>query len=120
MKKVFFPILTLTSLFFIREKAQAQQVKIGVFDIDAMVMYGMPEYRNVDSLLQIYQRDSLNAQYEVYQNEYQRLDSTFKSDSALVAQGKKSKALLDYTEGERRKMLTNLVYWQQIAQGKLD
>src|SRR5262249_20626834 len=28
--------------------------------------------------------------------------------------------LLDYTEGERRKMLTNIVYWQQIAQSKFD
>jgi len=120
MKKIFFFIFILTSLFFAGEKVQAQQIKIGVFDIDAMVMYGMPGYHNVDSLLQIYQRDSLNAEYEVYQNEYQRLDSTFKADSLLVAQGKKSKTLLDYTEGERRKMLSNIVYWQQIAQSKFD
>src|SRR5438093_806034 len=108
MKKIFFSILTLASVLFAGEKVRAQQIKIGVFDIDAMVMYGMPQYHNVDSLLQIYQRDSLNAQYEVYQNEYQRLDSTFKADSLLVVQGKKSKALLDYTEGERKKMVTNL------------
>jgi Skp family chaperone for outer membrane proteins len=120
MKKIFFFILTLTSLFFASEKTEAQQIKIGVFDIDAMVMYGMPGYRNVDSLLQIYQRDSLNAEYEVYQNEYQRLDSTFKADSLLVVQGKKSKTLLDYTGNERKKMLTNIVYWQQIAQSKFD
>jgi hypothetical protein len=120
MKKIFFFILTFTSVFFASEKTRAQQIKVGVFDIDAMVMYGMPEYRNVDSLLQIYQRDSLNAEYEVYQNEYQRLDSTFKADSLLVTQGKKSKTLLDYTEGERRKMLTNIAYWQQIAQSKYD
>ena len=120
MKKIFFFILTLASLSFATEKAHAQQIKIGVFDIDAMVMYGMPDYHKVDSLLQIYQRDSLNAEYEVYQNEYQRLDSTFKADSVLVAEGKKSKTLLDYTGGERKKMLTNVVYWQQIAQNKFD
>ena len=106
MKKVFFFILVTVAVFLAGEKVHAQQMKIGVFDIDAMVTYGMPEYRNVDSLLQIYQRDSLNAEYQIYQNEYQRLDSTFKADSLLVAQGKKSKALLDYTEGERKKMLT--------------
>jgi hypothetical protein len=120
MKKVFFFVLTFTSLWVAGEKVKAQQIKIGVFDIDAMVTYGMPGYHNVDSLLQVYQRDSLGAEYEVYQKEYQRLDSTFKADSILVTQGKKSKTLLDYTEGERKKMLTNIVYWQQIAQSKFD
>jgi hypothetical protein len=120
MKKVFFFILVTVTGICAGEKVLAQQIKIGVFDIDAMVTYGMPEYKNVDSLLQIYQRDSLNAEYQIYQNEYQRLDSTFKADSALVVQGKKAKAVLDYTEGERKKMLTNIVYWQQIAQSKFD
>jgi hypothetical protein len=57
-------------------------------------------------------------EYEYYQNEYARLDSTYKADSALVAQGKKAKALLDFTTEERRKMALNIVYWQQIAQNK--
>ena len=119
MKKVFFSVLILTAVLFAGKDVHAQQMKIGVFDIDIMVQV-MPEYRNVDSLLQIYQNDSLNAEYEVYTNEYKRLDSTYKADSVLVAQGKKSKALLDYTEGERKKMTTNIVYWQQIAQNKFE
>jgi Skp family chaperone for outer membrane proteins len=119
MKKAFFSVLVLTAVLFTGETVQAQQMKIGVFDIDAMVQ-AMPGYRNVDSLLQIYQKDSLAAEYDVYLSEYQRLDSTYKADSALVAQGKKSKALLDYTTGERQKMAVNLTYWQQIAQNKYD
>src|SRR6266536_977962 len=107
------------TIIFAGKNVHAQQMKIGVFDIDIMVQV-MPEYRNVDSLLQIYQNDSLNAEYEVYTNEYKRLDSTYKADSVLVAQGKKSKALLDYTEGERKKMTTDIVYWQQIAQNKFE
>jgi len=119
MKKVFFLVFVLTAVSFIAKKTQAQQVKIGVFDLDIMVQ-AMPGYANVDSLLQIYQRDSLTAEYDVYMSEYQRLDSTYKSDSALVAQGKKSKALLDYTTTERQKMAMNVAYWQQIAQNKYE
>jgi hypothetical protein len=78
----------------------------------------MPGYRIVDSLVQIYEADSLGAEYQIYESEYHRLDSTYKVDSALWAAGKKSKALFDYTTEERRKMGLNLVYWQQIAQNK--
>ena len=119
MRKIFFLVFVLTAVSFIPEKAQAQQGKIGVFDLDIMVQ-AMPGYANVDSLLQIYQRDSLTAEYDVYTSEYQRLDSTYKSDSALVAQGKKSKAILDYTTNERQKMAMNIAYWQQIAQNKYE
>lgn len=117
MKKVFFSVLSIIALLCTNEVSQAQQFKVAVFDLDVMVQ-AMPGYRSVDSMLQIYEKDSLGAEYEVYQTEYQRLDSTYKNDSALVAQGKKSKALLDYTSGERQKMAMNLVYWQQIAQQK--
>lgn len=117
MKKAFFSIIALATILFIASESKAQTFKVAVFDIDYMVQ-AMPEYAKVDSLLQIYQRDSLGAEYEVYSSEFQRLDSTYKADSALVAQGKKSKSLLDYTSGERQKMGMNLVYWQQIAQGK--
>lgn len=96
---------------------KAQTFKAGVFDIDLMVQ-AMPGYQIVDSLVQVYERDSLGVEYEYYQLEYQRLDSTYKADSALVAAGTKSKALLDFTAQERRKIAMNLVYWQQIAQNK--
>ena len=106
----------LTSLFFAAEKVQAQtQFKIGVFDIDLMVQ-NMPGYKIVDSLVQIYNRDSLGTEYEIYQSEYHRLDSTFKADSAAG----KSAAILDYTTNQRKQIGMNLVYWQQIAQRKSD
>ena len=117
MKQLFLSVLAATAILFAGETVQAQQFKVAVFDIDIMVQ-AMPGYRSVDSLLQLYERDSLGAEYEIYQSEYQRLDSTYKADSALVAAGTKSKALLDYTASERQKMAMNLVYWQQIAQNK--
>jgi Skp family chaperone for outer membrane proteins len=116
MKKVLFSILTLTALFFVTEKVRAQtQLKIGVFDIDLMVQ-NMPGYHNVDSLLQIYNSDSLSAEYEIYQSEYSRLDSTFKADSAAG----KNATILNYTSTQRRQMAMNIAYWQQIAQQKVN
>jgi hypothetical protein len=99
------------------KQVNGQAIKVGVFDLDLMVQ-AMPGYRTVDSLVQIYERDSLGVEYEYYQNEYARLDSTYKIDSGLVAQGKKAKALLDFTSEQRKKMALNIVYWQQIAQNK--
>jgi Skp family chaperone for outer membrane proteins len=96
---------------------KAQALKVGVFDIDLMVQ-AMPGYHIVDSLVQVYEVDSLGVEYQYYQMEYARLDSTYKADSALAAAGKKAKALVDFTAQERRKMALNLVYWQQISQNK--
>ncbi len=117
MKKVLFSLFALTLLMLADKNMVAQQLKVGVFDMDVMVQ-AIPSYRQVDSLVQQYERDSLGAEYEVYQSEYQRLDSTYKADSIQVAAGKKSKTMLDYTAGERQKMAMNIVYWQQIAQNK--
>ncbi|MEI9807211.1 MAG: OmpH family outer membrane protein [Bacteroidota bacterium] len=117
MKKNLLAILCLAVCIITGESIKAQTFKAGVFDIDLMVQ-AMPGYHTVDSLVQIYEADSLGAQYQIYEMEYQRLDSTYKLDSALYAAGKKSKAMFDYTTEERRKMGLNLVYWQQIAQNK--
>ena len=97
--------------------ARSQTLKIGVFDIDVMVQ-AMPGYHNVDSLMQIFDRDSLGSLREYYESEYKRLDSTYKTDSAQVATGKKSKAILDMVYADRQKAMINIVYWQQIAQNK--
>ncbi|HUS03546.1 MAG TPA: OmpH family outer membrane protein [Chitinophagaceae bacterium] len=116
MKKVL-SIFTLSILFFSGEKVYAQQpqLKIGVFDLDLMVQ-AMPGYKIVDSLVQVYNTDSLGAEYEIYQNEFHRLDSTFKADSAA----RKSAAILNFTSNQRRQVGMNLLYWQQIGQQKSD
>jgi len=84
------------------------------------MVQAMPGYRQVDSMVQVYEKDSLAQEYEIYQSEYIRLDSTYKKDSALFAAGKKSKQLLDYTADQRQKMGLNIVYWQQLSQNKLN
>jgi hypothetical protein len=117
MKKILLPVFSFVVFMSAGENIKAQSLKIGVFDIDVMVQ-AMPGYHIVDSLVQVYETDSLAVEYQIYQMEYHRLDSTYRVDSALFAAGKKSKALFDYTTEERRKVALNLVYWQQISQNK--
>jgi Skp family chaperone for outer membrane proteins len=117
MKKIFSFALGFTTLLLFSGNARSQTFKIGVFDIDVMVQ-AMPAYHNVDSLMQIFDRDSLGSLREYYESEYKRLDSTYKSDSAQVAAGKKSKPILDMVYADRQKAMINIVYWQQIAQNK--
>jgi Skp family chaperone for outer membrane proteins len=116
MKKVLTAVFVLTALFSVsRSTAQTATFKAAVFDIDIMVQ-ALPEYRGIDSLTQIYERDTLGSEYQIYQSEYQRLDSTFKSDSAA----RKPQSVLDYTNNQKQQMAFNLIYWNQIAQNKSD
>jgi len=117
MKKVLSFAFGFAVLMFVSTNARSQTFKPGVFDVDVMVQ-AMPGYHVVDSLMQIFDRDSLGALRDYYESEYQRLDSTYKIDSAQVAAGKKSKAILDMVFADRQKAMINLVYWQQIAQEK--
>lgn len=118
MKKVFFTLLTIAGMFFAGDKASAQ-IKIGVFDIDYMVQ-AMPGYRTVDSLLRVYQSDSLGAEYQYTLSEYQRLDSTMKLDSPLVKAGTKPASVLEFENKQKMQLYTTLVNYQTISQQKLD
>ena len=117
MKKIVSFAFIFTVSLLLSVNARSQTLKVGVFDIGIMVQ-AMPGYPVVDSLMEIYDRDSLGSLREYYESEYQRLDSTYKADSAQVAAGKKSKAILDMVYADRQKAMINIVYWQQIAQNK--
>jgi len=117
MKKVLSFAFIFTVSLLLSVNARSQTLKVGVFDIGIMVQ-AMPGYPVVDSLMEIYDRDSLGSLREYYESEYQRLDSTYKADSAQVAAGKKSKAILDMVSADRQKAMINIIYWQQIAQNK--
>ncbi|MEJ7682614.1 MAG: hypothetical protein WKG06_33110 [Segetibacter sp.] len=70
MKKVLFVVLAFAGSFLTVNDANAQAgAKIGVFDIDLMVQ-NMPGYRRVDSLLALYQQDSLRGEYDFAVKEY--------------------------------------------------
>ncbi len=116
MKKVLLAAVCMTALCFGFKSSYAQTataLKVGVFDMDLMVQ-ALPEYRGIDSMVQGYERDTLNSEYQVYVSEYQRLDSTLKSDSAKGV----AATIMQYNNQQKQQMMYNLAYWQQIAQQK--
>jgi Skp family chaperone for outer membrane proteins len=114
MKKVVFGLLVAVVGLLAGSGVNAQ-AKIGVFDVDIMVQ-AMPGYRGVDSLLQIYERDSLRQEYDYAVSEYNRLDSTYKADSAKKAPA----SVLNYVKEQRTQVATTIIYWQQIAQNRVE
>lgn len=116
MKKVLLAAACITALCFTVKNANAQTtIKVGLFDIDLMVR-ALPEYRNVDSLTQMYERDSLGSQYAVFQSEYHRLDSTLKADTLKGV----AKSIMDYNNQQKQQIAYQLAYFQQIAQNASD
>jgi Skp family chaperone for outer membrane proteins len=115
MKKVVFGLLVIAGSFFSANSVNAQTTKIGVFDVELMVR-AMPQYRAIDSLVQLYERDSLRMEYDFALAEYNRLDSTYKADSAA----KKTASVLNYIKDQRTQFATQIIYWQQIAQQKTE
>jgi hypothetical protein len=118
MKKAHFSLLlVIAALFFGVNKSHAQ-FKIGVFDVDAMVT-AMPAYATVDSLLDIYEKDTLAAEYEMFANEYNRLDSTLKYiDTPGLKTGAVKETKLKYDNDQKTQMYATLINWRQIAQRK--
>jgi len=117
MKKILFAAFTFIFIVLFNSNANSQTFKVGVFDLDLMVQ-AMPAYRAVDSLMQIYDRDSVGALLEYNDAEYRRLDSVYKADSAAVANGLKSKAVYDMVAQDRQKAMINVLYRQQIGDNK--
>ena len=117
MKKKLFLVSGFVFLLLFRNDANSQTFKVGVFDLDVMVQ-AMPGYHIIDSLMQIYDRDSIGSLMEYNDSEYRRLDSVYKADSAAVANGLKSKGVWDKVGQDRQKAMINVLYRQQIAENK--
>ena len=93
------------------QTASAQQaIKIGYFDLEAMISL-MPGAQKIDSILQAFSRDSINAEYQFRVEEFNRNDSTLRADSAKmpakVYQERKQKLFQEFY------LLQN---WQEYSQ----
>jgi outer membrane protein len=64
--------------------AQAQPIRIGVFDADGVLSL-MPGIGKVDTTLRRYVQDSLNPRRDYILSELKRKDSTYRADSAKLA-----------------------------------
>lgn len=119
MKKIVCSIAIIAAFAFNATNANAQggqpATKFAVFDVEIMLQ-AMPGYREIDSLVQRYEVDSLGTEYDFYLSEFKRQDSTYKADSAAG----KPKNVLDLIARERGQTYFTLAYWKQIAQNKSD
>lgn len=118
MKKVLIAVVALVGLLVstneTKAQTQAPAVKIAFFDFETMLQV-MPGYPAVDSILGIFQRDSLTAEREFYQSEFKRLDSTWRADSAAG----KPKNVLDLIQRDRYNAYYILMTWNDYEQNRL-
>jgi len=108
MKKVLVVCLALAGGTFFSGDLHAQ--KIGFFD-EQQVLALMPGVQKVDTLLNQYVNDSLKTEYDIALDDYRRLDSTLKKDSASMNPSKKA-----YIQGELNRNFVKIQNWQQYQQ----
>ena len=113
MKKVLLAFAAIVISITAVTKANAQQIKIGMFDEEALLHF-MPGIQKVDSLLQRFVEDSLQNEYEDELYLYQTKDSTFKADSS-----KMSNALKQTMKKEIAQHFYKIQNWQQYQQQRL-
>lgn len=112
MKKVLTFCFVLAAGFLITTSSQAQQVKIGFFDEQAVLAL-MPGIGKVDTLLQRYVADSLNPRRDYILSELKRKDSTLRADSAS---GKLTPQVKVIMQKEMSQDFYTIQNWQQIQQ----
>ena len=115
MKKGFlFAAILLVAVSFTKSASAHTAVKIGYFDEQFMISLH-PNLQGLDSALQSYGKDSLQAEYAYTFKAYQRADSNFKKDSIEYA-SKKATAALEMATTELNKLKYKLINWQQYQQ----
>ena len=111
MKKVMLGLALIVGVCLAsNEKANAQAIKIGYFDLETMISL-MPGTEKIDSLMQAYVRDSINAEYDFRVTEFNYQDSVLRADSAKmlpkIYQERKTKLFQEFY------LLQN---WQEYSQ----
>jgi Skp family chaperone for outer membrane proteins len=114
MKKLLFVCAALVAVMVFTNDTKAQAVKIGYFDEES-VLGAFPDIAKVDTLLNIYRRDSIGQEFNYRLTEFQRADSIFKKDSATMPAKARELAMQDLNQ--KRYYLVN---WNQIGQQMSD
>lgn len=111
MKKMLmgFALMVSLSLAGIAD-VSAQAIKIGYFDLEQMISI-MPGAQRIDSLMQVFARDSINTEYDFRVTEFNYQDSLLRADSAKtppkIYQERKAKLFQEFY------LLQN---WQEYSQ----
>jgi Skp family chaperone for outer membrane proteins len=114
MKTTFLLISIFAASFCYAQSPYAKQNKIAVFDIDLMVQ-ALPEYAEVDSLVKIYEQDTLNPEYELLQNQYKQIEAYYLRDINIDYADIKP---IDSIGQRRTELAMKLIYWQSYAHQK--
>jgi len=93
--------------------AQAQPIKIGVFDEES-VLGLFPDIQKVQTALDQYAQDSLKTEYDYELSEFKRKDSVYKKDSATMPGGVRA-----IMQKEIAAHYNKIVNWQQYQQQAL-
>lgn len=113
MKKLLFVCVAFAASFLFSQNSSAQQHKIGYFD-EQQILPLMPGYAKLDTLMAVYQNDSLGVEYNYTYNDYQRSDSIFKKDSATMPAKARELAMRDLNN-----LKYKLINWQQYAENMM-
>jgi Skp family chaperone for outer membrane proteins len=112
MKKGFlFAAVLLVAISFTKS-ASAQNVKIGYFDEQKVIVL-FPGIQKLDTVLQSYRTDTLRDEYDYTLKSYQVKDSIYRRDSLELS--KRPKALQLSTD-ELNQLKYKLINWQQYEQ----
>jgi outer membrane protein len=110
MNKIKLFAVAITLFFGISASAQ----KIGYISLDQVVAL-MPEVGKIDTLLQRFQADSLNPQYQYMVSEFQRKDSMVNTKDSV----KLSPAIRNQIRQELEGMAYQLQNWQTYVQNAM-
>ncbi|MCZ2223810.1 MAG: OmpH family outer membrane protein [Chitinophagales bacterium] len=113
MKKILLGFAVIIISLATTSKANAQPIKIGMFDEESILQF-MPGIEKVDTLLQQFLDDSLKHEYDDEMYLLQTKDSTLRADSA-----KMSNALRQTMKKEISQHLYKIQNWQQYQQQRL-
>src|SRR5690349_6339037 len=108
MKKL--QVLAVAVVLLVAGSRAEAQTKIGYIDAET-ILYLMPEVAKIDSVIQIYQRDTVGREYMSLLQTYQYKDSIFR-DSVKPA----PPAVKEQIGKELGQLTQTLQNWQQIAQ----
>ncbi len=110
MKKLLFVSLILALSLLFSNKTDAQ-VKIGYFNEEKTLKL-FPDYKEVDSLLQLFREDSIGSEFERRSVQFRTLDSLNKKDCKTAMPGKSCEEVTK----ELEKQQAILVNWMEISQ----
>ncbi|MES2374641.1 MAG: OmpH family outer membrane protein, partial [Bacteroidota bacterium] len=111
MKKLLFVCVAVAaSVLFTSTTTNAQALKIGYFDDQELIRL-FPGIGKVDTLMAVYQSDSLGVEYNYTYADYQHRDSAFKKDSAAMPAKAREMAIKDLNQVKYK-----LMNWQQYAE----